>query len=148
MSLEAAVAKLTEALERNSDLLEKVTAGIGKGGAAPAKPDKDEAKPKTTSGRTSTRKASGSKAKSKDPLGDLCKEASSYLEDGDKAGKPERAANLKSIVEHFGVAKLSQLEADNVAEAQTYLTAYINGEEPDFQNEEAAADEAEEESPI
>ena len=55
-----------------------------------------------------------------------------YLGIKDKDEREVRKANVKAIVDYFGVAKATELDADNYDEALRYLQQYIDGETPDF----------------
>lgn len=55
-----------------------------------------------------------------------------YLGVEDKAVRKARIAQVQQIVDHFGVGKASELDEANWQEALDFLTAFENGEEPDF----------------
>ena len=130
--MSGSIEKLTAALEANTAIQEKVLAAL-KGGAATggtkassaAKEDKPAAdKPKASGG-----KAGGKK---KTTVDDIAAAFGGYLGIKDKDEREVRKANVKAIVDHFGVAKATELDPDNFDEALRYLQQYIDGETPDF----------------
>ena len=130
--MSGSIEKLTAALEANTAIQEKVLAAL-KGGAATggtkassaAKEDKPAAdKPKASGG-----KAGGKK---KTTVDDIAAAFGGYLGIKDKDEREVRKANVKAIVDYFGVAKATELDPDNFDEALRYLQQYIDGETPDF----------------
>lgn len=123
MSLEAAIVALTAAVQANTAALsgKKPSAADAAIEAVAAKKVSAEKKPAT---------------KSKGPTLDTIKERfGAYLGIEDKAERKVRAANVKAIVDHFGVTRAGELSAENWVEALGYLTQYENDEEVDFGNE-------------
>ena len=124
MSLEAAIEKLTAAVEANTAALKaggKVTAG-----SAADKAIEAEAK-RAAGSKPATRAAS-----KKVTLDTIKERFGGYLGIEDKAERKERIGHVQSIVDHFGVAKASELEEENWAEALAFLKQYEDGETPDF----------------
>lgn len=122
MSLEAAIEKLTAAVEANTAALK---AGGGKATAATAADKAIEAEAKRA---TSTRKPAAKKV----TLDTIKERFGGYLGIEDKAERKERIGHVQTIVDHFGVAKASELEEENWAEALAFLKQYEDGETPDF----------------
>lgn len=121
MSLEAAIEKLTAAVEAN-------TAAIKGGKASPA-----SAADKAI--EAEAKRAAGTKpaARTKKVTLDTIKERfGGYLGIEDKAERKERIGHVQAIVDHFGVAKASDLEEGDWAEALAFLKQYEDGETPDF----------------
>ena len=143
--MSGSIEKLTAALEANTAIQEKVLAAL-KGGAATggteassaAKEDKPAAdKPKASGG-----KAGGKK---KTTVDDIAAAFGGYLGIKDKDEREVRKANVKAIVDYFGVAKATEIDPDNFDEALKYLQQYIDGETPDFDGgdgDEGGDDEA------
>lgn len=130
--MSGSIEKLTAALEANTAIQEKVLAAL-KGGAATggakastAKEDKPADKPKASGG------AKGGGKKKKTTVDDIAAAFGGYLGIKDKDEREERKANVKAIVDYFGVAKATELDPDNYDEALRYLQQYIDGETPDF----------------
>lgn len=132
MSLEAAIEKLTAAVEANTAAL--------KGGKASAADKAIEAEAARAAG------AKGSTAKKpttkKVTLDTIKERFGGYLGIEDKAERKARIANVQAIVDHFGVSKASELEEENWAEALAFLKQYEDGEEPDFGGDGGDGDEA------
>lgn len=140
--MSGSIEKLTAALEANTAIQEKVLAAL-KGGAATggtkassaAKEDKPAAdKPKASGGKAGGKKTT---------VDDIAAAFGGYLGIKDKDEREVRKANVKAIVDYFGVAKATELDADNYDEALRYLQQYIDGETPDFDGgDEGGDDEA------
>lgn len=117
MSLEAALEANTAAVERHTEALEKFIAlGAAAAGKAPAK------------GAASKPAAAGKKggtSKKKNPWDsedDFLAYCTAYLKSSDdKAEKKLAAAAIKPVLDHFGVSRFSEIEADNWEECCGYL---------------------------
>lgn len=132
MSLEAAIDKLTAAVEANTAAL---TGGkVSSADKAIAAEAARAAGAKTTTTKKPTTK--------KVTLDTIKERFGGYLGVEDKAERKQRIANVTAIVEHFGVAKASELEEENWAEALAFLKTYEDGEEPDFGGDDGGDDEA------
>ena len=138
--MSGSIEKLTAALEANTAIQEKVLAAL-KGGAATggtkassaAKEDKPAAdKPKASGDKPAADKPKASGGKKKTTVDDIAAAFGGYLGIKDKDEREERKANVKAIVDYFGVAKATELDPDNFDEALRYLQQYIDGETPDF----------------
>lgn len=136
MSLEDALNKNTAAIEAHTAMLAKLggakpaagtTAGKPAGAAAGAKPA-GAAAGKSTAGKP--------KAKT---IEDIRAAFGGYLSTKDKDLRAVRLEQVAAINNHFGVAKASDLDAKDYAEALGYLKVYEDGGEPEF----AQADEGE-----
>jgi len=117
MSLEAAIAKLTAAVEANTAALE-----AGGGGEAPAK--KAPAK----------KPAAGAKkapAKKKEPTADdIAAAFGEYLKTGDADERAEAKGNVKAIIEHMETDRITNLDPEQYADALAYLKAFKDGDDP------------------
>ena len=119
---------LEEALAANTAAIKELTAAM-KGGKVSAADKAIEAE----AARATGAKAKPAAAKAKKVTLDTIKERfGGYLGIEDKAERKARIANVQAIVDHFGVAKASELEEENWAEALAFLKQYEDGEEPDF----------------
>ena len=140
---EGAMERLTAALEANTAAMNKMIEMSG-GKAAPAgkaASSKPAEKPAAGKGKA----ASGGKKK-KTTVDDIAKAFGGYLSVKDKDERAERAANVKAIVEYFGVAKATEIDEGDFDEALKYLQQYIDGETPEFDGGEEDGGEEEEES--
>jgi hypothetical protein len=141
--MSGSIEKLTAAIEANTAVQEKVLAalkgGASAGGAKTSAPKEDKPADKP--------KASGAKGggKKKTTVDDIAAAFGGYLGIKDKDEREERKANVKAIVDYFGVAKATEIDPDNFDEALKYLQQYIDGETPDFDGgdgDEGGDDEA------
>ncbi len=133
MSLEAAIEKLTAAVEANTAAL--------KGGKVSAADKAIEAEAARAAGAGKTTAAKKPAAK-KVTLDTIKERFGGYLGIEDKAERKARIANVQAIVDHFGAAKASELEEENWAEALAFLKQYEDGEEPDFGGDAGDGEEA------
>ena len=118
--MSGSIEKLTAALEANTAAINKMIEMSGGKPAAGAK--------------ASTAAKAGAKAggKKKTTVDDIAAAFGGYLGIKDKDEREVRKANVKAIVDYFGVAKATELDADNYDEALRYLQQYIDGETPAF----------------
>ena len=126
MSLEAALDRNTAAIEKQTALMEKLASGKAATTAAAVTPAKTQAKPAAAKAPT---------------IDDLRSAAGTYLGVTDPAEREARKANVKSMIDHFGVGKVTEIPADNIAEAIGYFKTLTEGGTPDFMNESAAEDD-------
>ena len=130
--MSGSIEKLTAALEANTAAINKMIEMSGGKPAAgakastAAKEDKTESKP---AGAKAGAKAGGKK---KTTVDDIAAAFGGYLGIKDKDEREVRKANVKAIVDYFGVAKATELDPGNFDEALRYLQQYIDGETPDF----------------
>ena len=134
---------LEEAIRENTEAVKALTAAM-KGGAG-AKASAADAAIEKEAARATGAKASGGEpaasSKKKAVTLDTIKERfGGYLGVEDKAVRKARIAQVQQIVDHFGVGKASELDEANWQEALDFLTAFENGEEPDFGDGEGEGD--------
>lgn len=126
---DGAMERLIASLDANTAALNKMIEMSG-GKAAGASSAKASSESKPASGaKASTGKAGGKK---KTTVDDIAEAFGAYLGIKDKAEREVRKANVKAIVDHFGVAKATEIDADDFDQALAFLQQYIDGEEPDF----------------
>lgn len=130
MSLEAAIAKLTEAVEANTKAL------LGGGGASTGGTKPAGSKPAGTKPSGTTKKTE-KKGPSAD---DLASAFGEYLKTGDKDERAEAKANVKKIIDHFEVDRITNLDAENYQEALDLLAQFKDGEDPLGDGEEGDDD--------
>lgn len=112
MSLEAAIAKLTEAVEANT---------AARAGGEP------------TAKKAPAKKAPAKKApaKKKGPTSDDVAAAfGEYLKTGDKDDRDTAKANVKAIIGHFETDRITNLDEEHFTEALALLEAFKEGEDP------------------
>lgn len=120
MSIEAALAANTAALEENTAVQEKVLAAFmsGSGAKAPAKPAAKSAEEKAPAKKAPVKKAATKKAPTEE---DIRKMFGPYLAGAtDKAEKSRINATIKPILAHFGAEKITEIASDNWVEALGY----------------------------
>lgn len=133
MSLEDKIDALTKAVEANTAALTKI-------GAA--------AKPAAASGggKPAAAKPAAS-AKPKAPtIDDLRTKFGAYLSVKDADERETRKGHVQAINDYFGVAKVTELDAANYAEALAYLAQYEKGETPEFAGADEGGEDGEGES--
>jgi hypothetical protein len=115
--------RLTAALEANTAAIEKMIEMSGG---------------KTTASKPAGGKATGSKptgkpaGKKKTTVDDIAEAFGAYLGVKDADERKERKANVKAIIDHYGVAKATEIDESDFDEALVFLQNYVDGEEPDF----------------
>jgi hypothetical protein len=125
MSIEKALADLTAAVTAQTALM---TSLAGKAGAATT-----GAAGAATGGKpASTKAAETPKAKT---IEDVRVAASAWLGVEDPAARATAKAQMKTIIDHFGIEKATAVSAEQIPEMLAYIAAYQKGEKPDFMNE-------------
>lgn len=141
MAIEEEMKALTTALNRNSDLLERITA------SAKAKLDGGDTKPagKPAAGGTKAAdeeapKPRVARAPKEKPLlpADMSKATTDFLEVEDEAEYADRRAFVKKIITKFGADKMSTIEESDRAAALAYITAYKAGDATDLDEDDIA----------
>lgn len=160
MGIEELLTGLATALNRNSDLLERVLAHGAKA-AAPenvvgsTKPNSDNVtSPKTektpNADTPAAPKGAAKKAATKAPKGPdeaaLRAAFGGYLSVEDKGERERRRLNVKGILDHFGAGKATEIPQENWADAIAYVEQFANGETPNFMAEGDEGGEEEDES--
>lgn len=116
MSIEAALAKLTAAVEANTEALL-----AGGGGTT---------KSTGTKSTGTTKKTTTSKKKTGPAIDDVAEAFATYMKGGSKDERAEAKANVKAILDHFGAARITEMEEDNLQEAMDLLAKFKDGEDP------------------
>ena len=127
MSIEKALADVTEALRENSELLKGLTASAKSGGTAKATTkakdeDGDGEGEKTTRKRTAKPKVPTAK--------ELSTATTNWLEVDDEDEYERRKGIVRKIVAKFDAAKMSEVEEGDRAEALELLNQAIDGKNP------------------
>jgi hypothetical protein len=128
MSLEDALNANTKAVLAHNALLEKMLAGGKAPAAGASKPaDKPASTPAKTPAKTSTTKTKGEPT-----VADVTERVTAFMKVSDKDVRDERKAQVKTIIDHYGVDRFTNIDPASFAEALGFLKAYEDGEEPDF----------------
>ena len=129
MSLEDALNANTKAVLAHNALLEKMLAGGKAPAAATGKPaDKPASKPADKA----PAKTSTTKRKGEITVEDVAARVTAYMKVDDKEVRDERKGQIKTIIDHYGVDRFTNIDPAKFEEALGFLKAYEDGEEPDF----------------
>ncbi len=145
MSLEEALNRNSDLLEKHNALLEKVLAG-GKTAAAPSasKPaDKPADKPASKpAGKPAAEKPAAKPAGKKTPsVAVISERFAAYMKAGDEDARNAAKANVRSLVEHYGAPKLTEIDAAHFPRLLEYLDAWEAGDEVEFDALEGDGDD-------
>lgn len=131
MSLEDALNANTKAVLAHNALLEKMLAG-GKAPAAGASKPADKPADKPASKPSTPAKTSTTKTKGEITVADVTERVTNFMKVSDKDVRDERKAQVKTIIDHYGADRFTNIDPASFAEALGFLKAYEDGEEPDF----------------
>lgn len=136
----AAIIAQTEAINRNSDLLEGLTASAKGASASSAAKTSDEAIEKVAAAKTATTeepKKPATRSRAKAPAkpkamtaAELATFAKGFIDVDSDDEYNARKALIKDLAEHYGVTKLSEVEEEQRADAKERIEAYLNGDDP------------------
>lgn len=137
MSLEDALNANTKAVLAHNALLEKMLAGGKAPAAATGKPaDKPASKPADKA----PAKTSTTKRKGEITVEDVAARVTAYMKVDDKEVRDERKGQIKTIIDHYGVDRFTNIDPAKFEEALGFLKAYEDGEEPDFGDGDESGD--------
>ena len=137
MSLEDALNANTKAVLAHNALLEKMLAGGKAPAAATGKPaDKSADKP----ANKAPAKTSTTKRKGEITVEDVAARVTAYMKVDDKEVRDERKGQIKTIIDHYGVDRFTNIDPAKFEEALGFLKAYEDGEEPDFGDGDESGD--------
>lgn len=139
MSLEEALTANTAAIVALTKLMG--SAKITPAGAAAEKLIEETAG-KAAAGKAATGKAVAGKTKAL-TIDTIKAKFGEFLGVEDKALRTTRKDEVRAMLEHFGVAKASDLESENWSDALKYLKQCEDGEQPDFMDEGAGDGDSE-----
>jgi len=126
MSLEEALKANTAAVLAQNALLEKIAGTKPAGTAAGTKPAGAVAGTKPAGARPTT------KPKAEPTVDDVAAKVTEFLKVGDKALRDQRKAEVKTIIDHYGVDRVTNVDPASFAEVLSFVKAYEDGEVPDF----------------
>jgi hypothetical protein len=147
MSLESAIADLTTALNKNSALLELANAGRDKAlKAATTLSDKVTGRPPGAADKE-PRKKPGDKKKGPPTEQDIRTVFGGYMSVEDPADREKRKAFVKSMLDHLGVAKATEIEEGDRAKAIAWIEQKAAGKKVNFSDgeDDSVEDDPEEE---
>lgn len=129
MSLEDALNANTKAVQEHTAQLKLMLSGAKPPAAGASKPaDKAASKPADkTPPKTTT-----SKTKGEPTVADVTERVTNFMKVSDKDVRDERKAQVKTIIDHYGVDRFTNIDPASFSEALGFLKAYEDGEEPDF----------------
>lgn len=135
MSIEALLTRLAEAIEGQTALLTKMAAGgkvdatasAGKPAGKPAA-DKPADKP---AGKPAGKPAAAA-AKKTPSVAVISEKFAAYMKAGDEDDRTAAKANVKSLVQHYGAAKLTEIDPAHFPRLLEYLDAWEAGQDVEF----------------
>jgi len=128
MSLEEALNANTKAVLAHTAVLEKMLGGA-KPAAAGTKPAAAAA---TKPAASAPAKTTTTKKKAETTAEDVAAKVTAFLKVGDKALRDERKEQVKTIIDHYGADRFTNIDPASFDEALGFLAAYEAGEVPDF----------------
>ena len=128
MSLEEALNANTKAVLAHTAVLEKMLGGT-KPAAAGTKPAAAAA---TKPAASAPAKTTTTKKKAETTAEDVAAKVTAFLKVGDKALRDERKEQVKTIIDHYGADRFTNIDPASFDEALGFLAAYEAGEVPDF----------------
>ena len=142
MSLESAIAELTTELKRNSALLEASNAGRDKAiKAATDLSGKVTGRPPGAADKA-PRKTAADKKKGPPTEQDIRTVFGGYMSVEDPAEREKRKTFVKSILDHLGVAKATEIAEEDRAKAIAWVEQKAAGKKVNFsEGEDEPADE-------
>ena len=144
MSLEEAIKANTAAvLEHTAQL--KLMLGGAKPAAAGTKPAAAAATKPTASAPAKT---TTTKKKAETTAEDVAAKVTAFLKVGDKALRDERKEQVKTIIDHYGADRFTNIDPASFDEALGFLAAYEAGEAPDFGEGDTDGDGGEDEDMV
>jgi predicted lipid-binding transport protein (Tim44 family) len=148
MSLEDALNRNSDLLEKHNALLEKVLAG-GKTAApaankpAASKPAADKAASKPAASKPAADKAAAGKKTPSTAV--ISQRFADYMKAGDEDDRNAAKANVRSLVEHYGAPKLTEIDPQHFPRLLEYLDAWEAGESVEFDELEGGDEDGDEE---
>lgn len=141
MPLEENIEALTKALNRNSDLLEGLTAKAQSAveGGSKGKSDDEDEKPK---GRG--RKPAAAKKEKNPTIAEMKKEAETYLDVEEEDEYNERRQVVRAVADFYDAAKFTEIAAKDRLTAVKIIKMAAAGENVDPEDIQAAVDDIEE----
>lgn len=127
MSLEEALNANTKAVLAHTAVLEKML-----GGAKPAAAGTKPAAAATKPAASAPAKTTTTKKKAETTAEDVAAKVTAFLKVGDKALRDERKEQVKTIIDHYGADRFTNIDPASFDEALGFLAAYEAGEVPDF----------------
>lgn len=148
-SLEQALAENTKAVLAHNALLEKMLAGgkpaaaaAAAGAAKPAdKPAAAATKPAAAAGKPASKPATVKKAETTSEH--VAEKVKAYLKGGDEDERAARKAQVKTIIDYYGVDRFTAIDPSKYDEALDFLSQYEQGGDPFADGEEAGEEGSE-----
>lgn len=149
MSLEDALNRNSDLMEKHNALLEKVLAG---GKAAPAAAA-EKAKPAAAATKAPAADKPAAKAAAKPAAAKktpsvavISQRFADYMKAGDDDDRNAAKANVRSLVAHYGAPKLTEIDTQHFPRMLEYLDAWEAGEEVEFDELEGGEEEGDDDS--
>lgn len=150
-SLEQALAENTKAVLAHNALLEKMLAGgkpaAAAGAAKPAdKPAAAATKPAAAAGKPASKPATVKKAETTSEH--VAEKVKAYLKGGDEDERAARKAQVKTIIDYYGVDRFTAIDPSKYDEALDFLSQYEQGGDPFADGEEAGEEGSEDDDGV
>lgn len=140
MSLEEALNANTKAILAHNALLEKMMAGSK--GAAPATKSAEapaaKAAPKAAPAAPASKPATKKKAET--TAEHVTERVKAFLKGGDEDERAVRKANVKAIIDYYGVDRFTAIDPASFDEALAFLDRFAEGEDPFAEEGEAGSE--------
>jgi hypothetical protein len=137
MSLEDALNRNSDLLEKHNALLEKVLAGGKTAATAEAPPKATGTKPAASKPAAAASKPAAAASKpasgKKTPSVTVISERfAAYMKNGDEDERNTAKANVRSLVAHYGAPKLTEIDPAHFPRLLEYLDGWEAGSEVEF----------------
>ena len=147
MSLEEAINANTKAVQEHTAQLKLMLSGAKPPAAGATKPaDKPAAggtKPAAGGTKTTT-----TKKKAETTAEDVAAKVTAFLKVGDKALRDQRKEEVKTIIDHYGADRFTNIDPASFDEALGFLAAYEAGEVPDFGDGDGDGDDGDDDGMV
>lgn len=130
MSLEEALNANTKAVQEHTAQLKLMLSGAKPAGKPTMPNDKPAAS--GTKAASTPAKTTTTKKKAETTAEDVAAKVTAFLKVGDKALRDQRKEEVKTIIDHYGADRFTNIDPASFDEALGFLAAYEAGEVPDF----------------
>lgn len=133
MSLEEALARNSDLMEKHNALLEKVLSGAKTTATAAAAPATPAAKAAAPAAKAAAAKPAAKPVAKKTPSVTMIAERfDAYMRAGDGDERSAAKLNVRALVTHYGAPKLTEIDPAHFPRLLEYLDGWENGSEVEF----------------
>ena len=148
MSLEDALNANTKAVLAHTAALEKMLAGAKPAAGAATKPPATTAAAATKPAAAATKPATTTKKKAETTSEHVSEKVKAYLKGGDEDERAARKAQVKTIIEYYGVDRFTAIDPAKYDEALDFLSQYEQGGDPFADGEDAGEEGSEDDDGV